>query len=84
MTAIMRSLSSCFEVTRMWRSTERASLEKKPSMRLSHDQAGREGELEASGRPSGEPAVVSREIWAEWLSRMISIAVWPDKRRRGA
>ena len=30
-------LSSCFEVTRMWRSTERANLEKKPSMRLSHE-----------------------------------------------
>src|SRR2546421_572860 len=37
MKAIGRSLSSCLEVTRMWRSTERASLEKKPSMRLSHD-----------------------------------------------
>src|SRR6185436_16248573 len=37
MPAIMRSLSSCFEVTRMWRRTERANLEKKPSMRLSHE-----------------------------------------------
>jgi hypothetical protein len=27
----------CLEQTRMWRSIERASLEKKPSMRLSHD-----------------------------------------------
>src|SRR4051794_22256078 len=35
--AIMRSLSSCFEVTRMWRRTDRANLEKKPSMRLSHE-----------------------------------------------
>src|SRR5262249_44706628 len=35
--AIRRSPSSCLELTRMWRSTERASLEKKPSMRLSHD-----------------------------------------------
>ena len=33
----MRSLSSCLEVTRMWRRTERASLEKKPSTRLSHE-----------------------------------------------
>src|SRR5258705_13800706 len=32
--AMMRCLSSCFEVTRMWRRTERANLEKKPSMRL--------------------------------------------------
>src|SRR5947209_16022375 len=37
MKAIRRSLSSCLELTRMWRSTDRASLEKKPSMRLSHD-----------------------------------------------
>src|SRR3979490_121600 len=37
MPAIMRSLSSCFEVTRMWRKTDRANLEKKPSMRLSHE-----------------------------------------------
>src|SRR6478672_2356343 len=37
MPAIMRSLSSCFEVTRMWRRTDRANLEKKPSMRLSHE-----------------------------------------------
>ena len=43
-TAIMRSLSSCFEVTRMWRKTERANLEKKPSMRLSHrTMLGRDG-----------------------------------------
>src|ERR1700704_699044 len=32
-----RSLSSCLEVTRMWRRTERASLEKKPSTRLSQE-----------------------------------------------
>ena len=37
MAAISRSLSSCLEATRMWRSTERASLEKKPSMRLSQE-----------------------------------------------
>jgi hypothetical protein len=30
--AISRCLSSSFELTRMWRNTERASLEKKPSM----------------------------------------------------
>src|SRR6266403_1632556 len=32
-----RSLSSCLEETRMWRKTERASLEKKPSTRLSQE-----------------------------------------------
>jgi hypothetical protein len=35
----------------MWRRTERANLEKKPSIRL----FGREGELEAASRSSGEP-----------------------------
>ena len=37
MAAMMRSLSSCLEVTRMWRKTERASLEKKPSIKLSQE-----------------------------------------------
>jgi len=32
-----RSLSSCLEETRLWRRTERASLEKKPSTRLSQE-----------------------------------------------
>ncbi len=31
MPAMMRCFSSCFDVTRMWRNTERANLEKKPS-----------------------------------------------------
>src|SRR4029450_3889108 len=35
MPAMMRSLSSCFDATRMWRRTERANLEKNPSTRLS-------------------------------------------------
>ena len=71
-----RSPSSCLELTRMWRSTERASLEKKPSMRLSHDPCV--GVNVKVKRPTGCAAsqlVVSRETWAEWLSRMISIAV---------
>jgi integrase len=34
MPTMMRCLSSCFEVTRIWRRTERANLEKKPSTRL--------------------------------------------------
>jgi hypothetical protein len=37
MAAMMRSLSSCLEATRMWRRTEPASLEKKPSIRLSQE-----------------------------------------------
>jgi len=37
MPAMMRSLSSFFGVTWMWRRTERANLEKKPSMRLSQE-----------------------------------------------
>src|SRR6516165_5902382 len=37
MPAMMRCLSSCFEVNRMCRRTERANLEKKPSMRLSQE-----------------------------------------------
>jgi hypothetical protein len=35
--AMMRSLSSCFDSTLMWRRTKRANLEKKPSMRLSQE-----------------------------------------------
>src|SRR6516164_6567595 len=37
MKAIRRSLISCSERTRMWRRTERASFEKRPLMRLSHE-----------------------------------------------
>src|ERR1700721_601831 len=37
MAAKRRSLSSCLDATRMWRRTERASLEKKPSTRLSQE-----------------------------------------------
>ena len=75
MKVIRRSFSSCLELTRMWRSTERASLEKKPSMRLSHDPCV--GVNVKVKRPIGCAAsqlVVSRETWAEWLSRMTSIA----------
>jgi hypothetical protein len=46
--AMMRSLSFCLDATRMWRRTERVSLEKKPSMRLSQEaMRRREGEFEA-------------------------------------
>jgi hypothetical protein len=69
-------LSSCFETTRIWRSTERASLEKKPSIKFSQEPWV--GVKVKAKRPSGcvaSQAVASRETCAEWLSRMISIAV---------
>src|SRR5277367_6345338 len=47
-----RSLSSCLDATRMWRRTERASLEKKPSTRTV---LGSESEFEAVRGPTGEP-----------------------------
>src|SRR5215471_19068346 len=43
MAAMMRSLSSCLDATRMWRKTERASLENNPSMRLSQEQKSDRG-----------------------------------------
>src|SRR5262249_52599822 len=50
MAAMRRSLSSCLDATRMWRNTERASLEKNPSMKIEPGTVrGREGELEAAG-----------------------------------
>src|ERR1700737_2954298 len=53
MAAMMRSLSSCLDSTRMWRSTERASLEKKPSTGLTPGPClGVKGN---SARPIGEP-----------------------------
>ena len=66
MPAIMRSLSSCFEVTRMWRRTDRANLEKKPSMRLSHEPCL--GVKVNSKRPGGRAssqALVSLDMCAE-------------------
>src|SRR6478735_6490044 len=76
MPAIMRSLSSCFEVTRMWRRTDRANLEKKPSMRLSHEPCL--GVKVNSKRPGGRAssqALVSLDMCAELLSRISLIAV---------
>jgi hypothetical protein len=49
MPAMMRSLSSCFEVTRMWRRTEEALNEVDPGAMF-----GREGELETADRTCGE------------------------------
>src|SRR6516164_8011832 len=49
--AMMRSLSSCLDATRMWRSTERASLEKKTLNQVEPGaMRGREGEFEAMCR----------------------------------
>lgn len=66
MPAMMRSLSSCFEATRMWRRTERANLEKKPSMRLSQEPFL--GVKVSSKRPLGRvasQALVSLDMCAE-------------------
>jgi hypothetical protein len=60
----------------MWRSAERASLEKKPSMRLSHDPwVGVKVKVKRPIGCAASQVVVSRETWAEWLSRMTSMAV---------
>lgn len=66
MPAMMRSLSSCFEATRIWRRTERANLEKNPSMRLSHEPCL--GVKVSSKRPLGHvasQALVSLDMCAE-------------------
>src|ERR1700739_34366 len=71
-----RSLSSCLEVTRIWRNSERASLENKPSMRLSHEPwVGVNVKVKRPIGCAASQLVVSRETWAEWLSRVTSIAV---------
>ena len=66
MNSMMRSFSSCFELTRMWRSTERAALAKKPSTRFNQEPCF--GVKTNWKRPSGRVAsqvLVSRETWAE-------------------
>jgi hypothetical protein len=56
MAAMMRCLSSCFDATRMWRRTERASLEKKALDKIEPGTVlGSEGEFEAAGGLIGEP-----------------------------
>ena len=65
MAARILSFSSCLEATRMCRRTERASLEKKPSMRLSQEPCL--GVKVNAKRPSGclaSQALVSFEMWA--------------------
>jgi hypothetical protein len=83
MKACKRRLSSSLELTRMWRSIERANLEKKPSMRLSHDLRQRESESKAPDRLRGKPARRVARDSAEWLSRMTSIAVSAASRSLG-
>src|SRR5215475_7242060 len=53
---MMRCFSSAFDATRMWRRTERAIFEKKPSMRLSHEPCFKD-EAEAALGPRGKPLV---------------------------
>ena len=66
MPAMMRSLSSCLEVTRMWRRTERANLEKKPSMRFSHEPClGVKVNAKRPGDRASSQALVSLDMWAE-------------------
>jgi hypothetical protein len=63
---MMRSLSSCLDETRIWRSTERASLEKKPSTRLSQEPyLGVKVNLKRPAGYSASHALVSLEICAE-------------------
>src|SRR5207245_11654109 len=70
-----RSLSSCLEETRMWRRTERASLEKKPSTRLSQEPClGVKVNSHLPAGCSASEARVSLEIGAAGLSRMKWIA----------
>src|SRR3981081_849518 len=77
MPAIMRSLSSCFEVTRMWRKTDRANLEKKPSMRLSHEPCL--GVKVNSKRPGGRASEPG-----SYFSRYVRGMIIEDQLDRGA
>src|SRR5712675_2198795 len=58
MPSMMRSLSSCFDATRMWRRTERANLEEETLDEVEPGAVfGGEGELEAAHRFGGEPSL---------------------------
>ena len=72
----MRSLSSCFEVTRMWRRTERANLEEALDEVEPRAVLGCEGELEASRWSSGEPSCC--------FSRYVGGMIIEDQLDRGA
>src|SRR5215469_9821679 len=72
MAAIRRSLSSCLEATRIWRRTDRASVEKKPSARLSQEPCL--GVKVNSKRPAGRSASqarVSLEMCAEIVENQV-------------
>src|ERR1700747_116950 len=61
--AFRRCASSSFDLTRMWRNTERASLEKKPSMILSQDPwVGVKVKVKRPIGCAASQLVVSREI----------------------
>ena len=64
--AMVRSLSSRFDVTRMWRRTERANLEKKPSTRFSHEPClGVKVNWKRPGGRASSQALVSLDMCAE-------------------
>ena len=66
MPAMMRCLSSYFEVTRMWRRTDRANVEKKPSTRLCHEPClGVKVNLKRPAGWAASQALVSLEMCAE-------------------
>jgi hypothetical protein len=68
-------LESCLDVTRMWRRTDRASLAKKPSTRLSQEPclgvkealAGRSAVAASPTAPAGWSRNVTRWLWAEHI-----------------
>src|SRR6201998_2119332 len=76
MPAMMRSLNSCFEVTRMWRRTERANLEEALDEIQPETLLGREDELEASRVSSVEPG--------SCFSRYVGGMIIEDQLDRGA
>lgn len=56
--AMMRSLSACCDITRMWRRTERANLAKNRSMRSNHDPC-----LEVKARSKHQPVEWRVKLW---------------------
>ena len=84
--AMMRSLSSCFDATRMWRRTERANLEKKPSTRLSQEPCL--GVKVKSKRPAGrvgEPGSgLLGDVRGMIVEDQLDRGVTPDRRHREA
>ena len=56
MPAMMRCFSSCFDVTRIWRRTERANFREEAFDQVEPGAVlGREGKVEAAWRPGVEP-----------------------------